>query len=131
MFILRRTVFDFAVSPAVCQLVVAIAAFVFSCHQIAAFRESGMCVFLSTRQKYTNTIIFSESTLQAHQFGVKSRSPPSYIAAIRERARGESVIEREQEHGMFHCRKIASLYVNTCSFFVFTGNRFGRRARSP
>ena len=106
MIILRRTVFDFAVSPAVCQLVVAIAAFVFSCHQIAAFRESGMCVFLSTRRKYTNTIILSESTLQAHQFGVKSRSPPSYIAAIRdpraqERVIGESVFEREREHGRF------------------------------
>ena len=71
-----------------------------------------MCVFLSTRRKYTNTIIFSESTLQAHQFGVKSRSPPSYIAVIREQTRGESVIEREQEHGMFHCRKIA--------YFMFT-----------
>ena len=110
MIILRRTVFDFAVSPAVCQLLVAIAAFVFSCHQIAAFRESGMCVFLSTRRKYTNTIIFSESTLQAHQFAWREKPLPSIIHRSDPRA-SESVIEREQEHGMFHCRKFASLYV--------------------
>ena len=57
--------------------------------------------------------IFSESTLPAHQFAVKSRSPPSYIAAIREPARGESVIERESKSMVcFHCRKIA--------YFMFT-----------